>query len=104
MRLPLTELYAMDLSEFFAAYDGWVRLEQMHERANLERTRWLAAVSLTPYSDRALTPHDLMPLPGDNATDDTITEEDFKARQEAALKLLNEIKDVEEISLAKNQD
>lgn len=92
MRLPLTELYAMDLSEFFAAYDGWVRLEQMHERANLERTRWLGAVMLTPYSERVISPQELMPLPSDTkSVSDALTEDDFEARREAALKLYNSI-------------
>lgn len=103
MRLPLSELYAMDLSEFFSAHSGWAKLEQMRERANLERARWLGCVMLAPHTERHISPQELMPLPGDEQCSE-ITEEDFKARREAALNLLKEIGNVEKISLAKDQD
>lgn len=92
MRLPLGDLYDMDVSEFFSAYDGWLKLEHIHEQANLERTRWLGAVMLTPYSERAISPQELMPLPSDTkSVSDALTEDDFEARREAALKLYNSI-------------
>lgn len=94
MRLPLSDLYDMDISEFFSAYEGWAKLEQMRERAHLERTRWLGCVMLTPYSDRTISPQELLPLPGDDASEGkTFTEEDFEARRKAALNLLKSMTD-----------
>lgn len=91
----------MDLSEFFAAYDGWLRLEESRERANLERIRWLGCVMLSPYSDKPISPQELMPLPGECVAD-TISDEDYEARRQAALKLLKEVGNVKEVSLAKD--
>lgn len=92
MRMSLSDLYDMDVSEFFSAYEGWLKLEQIHEQANLERTRWLGCVALTPYSERAISPQELMPLASDTkSVSDELTEDDFEKRREAALELYKSI-------------
>ena len=75
MGLSPSELYAMELGEFSAAYEGWSHLRQMTMREDMERSRWEAAVIISPHITARKPLTELLPLPWDKTTATTHNED-----------------------------
>lgn len=104
MRLSPADIYELELREFFAAYEGWVRLWEAGTHERWEIARWSTAIGISPHiqSNKPLT--ELLPLPWDKrqSGDDTLTMEQRCARAAELLKYLRT--DEQEISITDNQD
>ena len=57
--LTPSSLYAMTFAEFGNAMRGLHEIEELRQRAEWERTRWLACLLLNPHTKRRLKPQDL---------------------------------------------
>lgn len=89
MGLSLSELYAMELREFSAAYEGWQYLRKMRMREDMERARWAAGVIITPHIQSRKPLVEMLPLPWDKTAD---TEDiDIEERRRRAAELLKNI-------------
>ena len=65
LRLSPAAFYAMTYEEFIMAVIGMHKQEETRQRAEWERTRWAAAVSLMPHSKKGhkVKPTDLAIFP-----------------------------------------
>lgn len=70
MGMQPSELYALELREFFAIYAGWLKLEEQRARQEWERTRWLASVVISPHLKSQTPVTQLFPLPWDKESED----------------------------------
>lgn len=57
----------MDYVDFMMAMEGWNEARETQEKLEWERTRWLAAVMLSPHGKkgRPIQPEDLIRFPWD---------------------------------------
>lgn len=97
-------LYALELREFCAAYEGWSRLREQNSRERWEIARWSTAISISPHIQSNKPLNELLPLPWDEHHDagEEITMEQRCSRAAELLKYLRH--DEQEVSLADNQD
>lgn len=60
--------WAMDFVHFQLAVEGWQQHEETQEQMHWERTRWMAAVMLSPHGKqgRPIQPVDLITFPWDS--------------------------------------
>lgn len=87
--LSPSELYAMELGEFSAAYEGWSHLRQMTMREDMERSRWAAAVIISPHITARKPLSELLPLPWDKNSVTTSGEDiDIEERRRRAAEML----------------
>jgi hypothetical protein len=65
MCLSPSAFYSMELSDFLIAAQGFHDLEQHRQRAEWERTRWLASVVLQPHAKKGtrIKPEDIAKFP-----------------------------------------
>jgi len=63
--LSPSAFYGMTLDEFNNAVIGWNKVQEMKERGEWERTRWLGVLVLQPHlkKGRKLKPKDLAEFP-----------------------------------------
>lgn len=68
MGLSPSAFYGMTLDEFNNAVTGWNKHQEMRERGEWERTRWLGVLVLQPHlkKGRKLKPKDLAVFPWEN--------------------------------------
>lgn len=93
MGLAPSELYSLELVEFNAAYEGWLRLRRETMRDNWERTRWstvrLAALQMTSTANIM----ELFPLPWDDecrataSAEEEMTIEERRRRVEEIMRM-----------------
>ena len=83
----------MELGEFSAAYEGWSHLRQMTMREDMERSRWTAAVIISPHITARKPLSELLPLPWDKnyitTSGEDIDIEERRRRAAEMLKCLN---------------
>jgi hypothetical protein len=67
MRLGPAAFYALQLSDFLLAAEGFFELEEMRERQSWERARWSAAMAIQPHAKKGarIKPSDLCKFPWD---------------------------------------
>lgn len=74
----------MTFAEYAGAVKSWSQAEQNREMAAWERMRTLAAISVQPWSKKAVDARQLLPLPWDKGQEDTaaaaISREDARKR------------------------
>jgi hypothetical protein len=92
MGLSPSELYAMELREFSAAYEGWMHLRQMIMREDMERSRWEAAVIISPHITSRKPLAEMLPLPWDKESKKDVEEIDIEERRRRAAELLNTVR------------
>ena len=104
--LSPNDLYALELSEFSAIYEGWMRLQQQTTRDAWERTRWSTVRLITPHLKPGADVMALCALAWDgNSYTETsgIDPEDIEARRARAEEILASVRSNEqEISIADN--
>lgn len=93
MGLSPSELYAMELRDFFSAYDGWAYLYRERVRSDMERARWMAGAIISPWIKAQKPLTELLPLPWDiETTPPTATPDydptDIEARRKRVAELL----------------
>ena len=92
MGLSPSELYAMELGEFSSAYEGWAHLRQMTMREDMERSRWEAAVIISPHLTARKPLTELLPLPWDKNSITTSGEDiDIEERRRRAEQMLKDL-------------
>lgn len=104
MAMSPADIYAMELGEFFAAYQGWLRKRELDSRERWEIARWSTGIGISPHIQASKPLTELLPLPWDNkhANNEELT---MEQRYTEAVKLLKYLKhDEQEISLADDQD
>lgn len=65
MGMAPSEVYALELCEFSAIYEGWQRLRQQQSRERWEQHRWMAAAIIGPWLKGGKSMTELLPLPWD---------------------------------------
>ena len=63
LRLTPFLLYGLTFSEFGNAMAGHYKEIEEREKAEWERTRWLAAITVNPHVKKRVTPKDLATFP-----------------------------------------
>ena len=65
MRLGPAAFYAMLLSDFLLAAEGFYELEEQRERRHWERARWTSAIAIQPHAKKGarIKPTDLCKFP-----------------------------------------
>lgn len=93
MALSPSELWSLELAEFFAIYEGWRQRQEYSDRMAWERTRWQACAIISPWlkGNRSMT--ELLPLPWDvkEKEDLDYDPEDMDARRERVEQLIKTI-------------
>lgn len=77
MGLQSSELYALELREFFAAYQGWLKYEELKQRASWEIARWVAGVAILPHVTSSMPLTQMLPLPWDAPSTEPMQELDY---------------------------
>jgi hypothetical protein len=88
------ELYSLELAEFGAIYEGWLRLYRQRSRENWERTRWSTARIASLWLDKRANVQELFALPWDPKPPEaapSVDPEDIEARKARALELLSQV-------------
>lgn len=78
MGMSPTEVYALELREFFAIYEGWQRLKTQQSREAWEQHRWMACAIIGPWlkgGGKSMT--EILPLPWDMPTQQQDIELDY---------------------------
>lgn len=65
MGMQPSELYALELREFYAAYQGWLKLQEQRLRTSWEQARWVVGVTISPHLSSPQPITQLLPLPWD---------------------------------------
>jgi hypothetical protein len=63
LRLTPFLLYGLTFAEFGNAMAGHYKEIEEREKAEWERTRWLAAITINPHVKKRITPKDLATFP-----------------------------------------
>lgn len=63
--MSLDDFDRLTPAEFEAIFRRWASGQERAERAGWEQTRAQVMAALAPYTDRRLTPHEVLPLPWD---------------------------------------
>ena len=63
LRLSPSAFWSMTFGEVSLALDANRESEEMRERMEWERTRWLAAITINPHVKKRITPKDLATFP-----------------------------------------
>ncbi len=63
--MSLDDFDRLTPAEFEAIFRRWASGQERADRAGWEQTRAQVLAALAPYTDRRLTPHDVLPLPWD---------------------------------------
>lgn len=85
-----TELYALELREFYAIYEGWERRQEQLSRERWEIARWQSGVSIMPHITAQKPLAELLPLPWDKEVKD-FSEASVEERRVHALEMLKYI-------------
>lgn len=91
MGMAPSEVYDLELREFYAIYDGWRRLRQQESRERWEQHRWMACAIIGPWLKGGKTMTELLPLPWDEKPKEEALEydpEDMEARRRWVEKLI----------------
>lgn len=92
--LPPSELWALELREFFAIYEGWRKQQEYSERQEWERTRWQACAIISPWLKGNKSVTELLPLPWDEKAEDGdlgYDPNDMEAREERVKQLMRQL-------------
>ena len=65
MGMAPSEVYALELREFYAIYEGWQRQRQQRSREAWEQHRWMACAIIGPWLKGGKSMQDILPLPWD---------------------------------------
>lgn len=68
MGLSPSELYDLELREFFACHAGWLKREEQHLQQQWEVARYMAASIISPWMNSAKSIYEMLPLPWDAPT------------------------------------
>lgn len=103
MGMSPSEVYALELCEFYAIYDGWRRLRQQESRERWEQSRWMACAIIGPWLKGGKSMAELLPLPWDEKPKSAEVEleydpEDMEARRRWVEKLIGLGNGIGEIS------
>lgn len=84
-RMSIGDFYAAELGEVLCVVHAFYNLQEQKERAEWERTRFLAYVGAKPHDSkkRIKKPSDLLPFPWENQKTDANEAKDFLAKAEA---------------------
>lgn len=63
--MSLDDFDRLTPAEFEAIFRRWASGQERADRAGWEQTRAQVLAALAPYTDRRLTPHEVLPLPWD---------------------------------------
>lgn len=92
MGLPPTDVYRLELREFYAAYEGWQYLREMSMREAMERARWHAAVSIMPHvKPSGKSTVEMLPLPWDARKIDINIDMDMDARRQRVAEIMKKV-------------
>lgn len=91
MGMAPSELYALELCEFLAIYEGWRRLREQSSRELWEVARWQSAIAISPHVQQQKPLTELLPLPWDRKSVNDV-DVDIEVRKEQALKMLKILK------------
>lgn len=94
MGLSPSELYALELREFFACHAGWLKCEEQRQRQQWEVARYTAASIISPWMQSAKSIYEMLPLPWDapikrDAQNLDYDPNDMDARRAHVEKILN---------------
>lgn len=92
MGIAPSELYALELCEFLAIYEGWRRLREQSSRELWEVARWQSAIAISPHVQQQKPLTELLPLPWDRKSVNNVEDVDIEVRKEQALKMLKILK------------
>ena len=92
MGLAPATLYDMELGEFNAAYEGWVRIEEHRTRQLWELARWQSAVTISPHVKNSGNIMQMLPLPWDPPGVQSSEDIDIEERKKRAAEMLKYLK------------
>ena len=95
--LQPSELHALTVADFLAAYQGWIYAREQQARSDMERSRWAAFGIARCWMAKPIPITDFLPLPWDvsAAVDDgEIDPTDIEARRERVAQILKRINNV----------
>lgn len=84
----------MTLREFFAAYQGWQKIENERTRSAMERARWVAGVIISPWVKGNRSINEMLPLPWDNPMTEKPLDydpNDIEARRRRVAEILTQL-------------
>ncbi|MBO7198914.1 MAG: hypothetical protein J6V26_02645 [Alistipes sp.] len=87
-----SEVYALELREFSAIYEGWQRLREQQSREAWERHRWMACAIIGPWLKGGKSMTEILPLPWDAPPQDAELDydpEDMEARRKRVEQLMS---------------
>lgn len=104
MGMSPADIYALELREFFSAYQGWLRNRELDSRGRWEIARWSTGIGISPHIKDNKPIRELLPLPWDKkpTSDEELTMEQRYAQAAELLKYLNY--NEQEACVTNNQD
>lgn len=86
--MATTELYTLELREFYAIYEGWMKRQEQLSRERWEIARWQSGVSIMPHITTQKPLFELLPLPWDKAEVEDSSAIGVEERRAQALEML----------------
>lgn len=104
MGMSPADIYTLELREFFAIYQGWMRKRELDSRELWEIARWSTGIGISPHIQVSKPLTELLPLPwdGKSESDKELTMDERWAQASELLKYLK--KDEQKVSIADHQD
>lgn len=70
MGLALEDFLRLTPSEYNKAYESWLRHNEMREKQEWERARWMVFKAMTPPKKQQITVYDLIKFPWEGSAED----------------------------------
>ena len=93
MAMQPSELYALELREFSAIYQGWLKLRSDNIKQRWEVARYQAAAIIMPWLKDSRSMAEVLPLPWDEKPVEDVGYDptDMAIREERVRKLMEEV-------------